>query len=337
MPDSTIPTDVQESTGTTVSDAAAAFEALLDAGDGTEETGETGEDTEDNIGDARDETVEDASDDDHDDAGEDEGDDGDGDEAALEPKDEATVTLKVNGEEVTATVGDLKRLYGQEAALTQRSQEVAQSRKDVDLQREQFAHGLEFMASTAQQRWNTFAGLDFRALSREMEPAEFDALVKDALEARQHAAFFGQSFDQFRTQRSAEVQKLTAELREKADREHVDMASPHYIPDYTPELRKDLVSFAVRHGVDEAVAEADASPSSLKLLWMAQQYESLKAKAEQRRQAAPKKAARQTPSKRVPANRNRDTSNRKSSAALDQHRKLGTVDSAAAAFLDRMA
>lgn len=65
--------------------------------------------------------------------GDEEGDDKD-EGSTVEVKDEHKFKVTVDGEEREFSLGQLKRLAGQEAALTRKSQEVAETRKTLDNQ-----------------------------------------------------------------------------------------------------------------------------------------------------------------------------------------------------------
>ena len=53
-------------------------------------------------------------------------------EEAEELTDETLIDILVDGETQQASIKDLKRLYGQEASLTRKSQEVAAQRKEAE-------------------------------------------------------------------------------------------------------------------------------------------------------------------------------------------------------------
>src|SRR6476660_3753905 len=62
----------------------------------------------------------------------DEGDDENGEQSTIEIKDDHKFKVPVDGEEREFSLGQLKRLAGQEAALTRKSQEVATTRKTLE-------------------------------------------------------------------------------------------------------------------------------------------------------------------------------------------------------------
>lgn len=88
-----------------------------------------GDDSEDNLDE---EIVEDDTDPDENDDVEVEEYDEEDDEAEVITDDEHLVEVLVDGEVKKASVKDLKRLYGQEASLTKKSQQTAKQRKEAD-------------------------------------------------------------------------------------------------------------------------------------------------------------------------------------------------------------
>jgi hypothetical protein len=66
--------------------------------------------------------------------------------------DGAYVKLKVDGEEKEVPVKDLTRLYGQEAALTRKSQEVAEQRKQAEAESQKHVSALQVLLTRAQEK-----------------------------------------------------------------------------------------------------------------------------------------------------------------------------------------
>lgn len=97
-----------------------------DEGETTESADESDED------DATDLDLSEPNDDEDADEGEDSEDEEADPASTKEAKDDHLVTVTVDGETKTVPVKDLKRLFGQEAALTRKSQEVAAARKATE-------------------------------------------------------------------------------------------------------------------------------------------------------------------------------------------------------------
>jgi hypothetical protein len=72
--------------------------------------------------------------------------------------DDATyVKVKVGEEEHEVSVKDLKRLWGQESALTQKSQQVAEARKAVETEQQRYITGTAAMLDRAKARYEPYS------------------------------------------------------------------------------------------------------------------------------------------------------------------------------------
>lgn len=115
-----------EGTGLTVADAAEQLEALLDReidSDGVETEEETPQASEEEAEEAPDE--EDTSE--------------EGEETDEEPEQPQTFKLKVGGEEVEVTLDELQRGYSREADYTRKTQALAEERKSLTAEKQDFA------------------------------------------------------------------------------------------------------------------------------------------------------------------------------------------------------
>jgi hypothetical protein len=156
---------------------------------------------------------EDAPEDEDDAEGKDEGDDGEGDEDDKEGDETPTVEIKddhkfkvtVDGEDREFTLGSLKRLAGQEASLTRKSQEVATARKQVDATAATHVGALKVLLDRAKAQYEPFAKIDFDAelknpnVSRE----EYVAVRNAAQAAHENVKFLESELGTFTQSASA--------------------------------------------------------------------------------------------------------------------------------------
>ena len=94
--------------------------------------------------------------------------------------DDTLVELQVDGETKQASLKDLKRLYGQEASLTRKSQETAAQRKEANEALERADASLQAMLTRAQERYQPYEEVDMLVASRQMNPDDFAALRAEA-------------------------------------------------------------------------------------------------------------------------------------------------------------
>lgn len=244
---------------------------------------------------------------------------------------EAVFVVKVGEEEKAFKVKDLARLAGQEAALTQRSQEVAKRTKEIQDQGQRFDLGLEVMTQRAAARYKEYADLDFIKLSQSLSEGDLRQLKADADVAKAEFDFLSNGLYNRQQELSRQRQEARAKQIPETQKALGDQASPHYIPDWGDAVYDDLRSFAVEQGVSQSDIDDEVSPSVIKLVWMAQQYaKSLKRAGELRPTKAPVTAKRT-----AQPSQGGDGSPggiKQTSDAMKRLRQTGSVDDAAAAF-----
>lgn len=191
-------------------------------------------------------------------------------EKAADP--EAVLKVKVGDEERAFKVKDLARLAGQEAALTKRSQEVAQRQKEIQDQGQRFDIGLEVMTERAAARYKEYANLDFIKLSQSLSEGDLRQLKADADAAKAEFDFLSNGLYKRQQELSRQRQEARAKQIPETINALTDQASPHHIPDWSDAVYDDLRSFAVEQGVPQADIDDEVNPTVIKLVWMAQQY-----------------------------------------------------------------
>lgn len=184
----------------------------------------------------------------------------------------------VVGEETRkAKLSDLKRLYGQEAALTQKSQAVAQLRATAEANSAKAASYYTAAMERAQTAWEPYSKLDFLALSTAMDPADFAQLRAEAKAAHENFQFVSQGVDQIQQ----ETAKRNAEnFRERAAATIAELSDPEKgIKGWSPEVYNEVMSYAVSQGMPQQSAYAIAESSALRLVHKAMLYDRAQAKA----------------------------------------------------------
>lgn len=246
--------------------------------------------------------------------------------------DDAEVEVKVGEETHKVKVGELKRLFGQEAALTRRSQEVAQARDAAIAEAEKARAVLTKALERANERFKPYSELNFLVLSKRMDEESLTQLMKDAREAQAEVQFL-----QGEMSRTVEAGQG---LRAQADRETALAAVETLKADFpktfgeewSDALYADLLSFADKHGLKNARGVVD--PAAIKLMRMAQLYEKGKTAAKEKVSKVatqPKKPLRSGGS----PDTSRDSSGR-FDGAMARLKRSGSAEDAEAAFLARM-
>ena len=211
-------------------------------------------------------------------------DDEDGEEEAEVITDEAEVEITIDGEVHRASVKDLKRLYGQEASLTRKSQAVAQQRKQAEDALQKTDVVLQAMLKKAEERWQPYSEVDMLVASKTMDDADFAALRKEAQLAQDDLRFLKEEADNF----YQDIQKQHQAAQKEAARDAVKVLQEN-IPDWSNELYNDIRAYAVSQGIDSQVVDSTVDPIVIQLLNKARLYDRGKTVATVKKKAATKK------------------------------------------------
>lgn len=228
------------------------------------------------VDDTTEEEAEDEADDEESDADPEESEDDEGEPKPKAKKlasDDDEVTITVDGKEVRASVKDLKRLYGQEASLTQKSQSLAEQRKAVETQGLYIARVLQTRYEAAQAKVAKFKDVDLFRASRELEPDEFDALraAKEGAESELNALEReGQEF-----LKHTQATRATM-LREQA-KESLKIITRE-IPEWNDEVYGKVRTYAVSQGMDADTVNEIVDPGAILMIHKAMKYDEAQSK-----------------------------------------------------------
>jgi hypothetical protein len=248
--------------------------------------------------------------------------------------DDIYVKIKVNDEELEVPVKDLKRLYGQEAALTKRSQEVAEHRKNTEAEMAKATTALSMMLKRAQERAAPYEKIDFLMAAKELSAEELTGLRQAAQQAFDEKKFFETELNGFMQHVQGEQQKVTREAAQKAIATLKDPASPYHIEDWGDKVYGEIRDFAVKNGLDRKVVDALTDAPVFKLLQQAMLYQ----KGSQK--VVTTKKVDKTPKKIVKSSKTPDPkagTPDKLKQAASQLRRSGNPEDAAELFMARWA
>lgn len=247
------------------------------------------------------------------------------DEEAEVAPDDMVVEIQI-GEEVKAvSVSDLKRLYGQEASLTRKSQQVADQRKEAETSAQKYAASLEVLIGKAEEQWKPYAEVDMLMASKTMDANEFAQLRKEAQAAYENYKFLTEEADKF----TEDIQNRQKEAQAEAAKEAVKVLQDR-IPDWSNRLYDDIRSYAIAQGMDAETVNNITDPSAIDLINKARLYDNGK-------KVATKKVKRKA--KRVV--RSRKSPNIKADTKAKRDREMvaklqsGDVDDVTAAIMSR--
>jgi hypothetical protein len=269
--------DEQEATDETTSDETK-----------VEESVETEDETEDLESDEDDEDPEEEEPEDTEDAQEEEEQDEDSEEAEVVAFDDETlVDISVDGESKQASIKDLKRLYGQEASLTRKSQEAASQRKSADEQMQKADASLQAMISRAQERYKPYSEVDMLVASKNMSAEDFTQLRAESRQAEEDLKFLTEEADGF----YGYVQQQQAQAQQEQAKECVQVLQRE-IPDWNNTLYNDIRQYAITNGLPEQAVNQYADPNVIMLLNKARMFDQTTKVATVKKAKAAKKVLR---------------------------------------------
>lgn len=245
--------------------------------------------------------------------------------------DDAYFKVKVGDEELEVSAKDLKRLYGQEAALTKRSQAVAESSKKAEAETTKAVTSLSLLLQRAQERAQPFRQINFLQAARELEPQHLENLRQQALQAFEEENFLKTELTGFVQNLQAKQEELLATKAQEAVTQLTDPASPSYLEGWGDQMYDELREFAVKSGLQQEIVDQLTDAPVFKLLHDAMLYQKgSKNVVTKKVDKTPKKIMKGSQSPSAPKG-----SEDKESKALARLRNTGHVDDAAELFMQR--
>jgi hypothetical protein len=253
----------------------------------------------------------------------------------VEEDGETYTKIKVGEEEHEVPVSQLKRLFGQEASLTQKSQAVAAQQKLVEADSAKYAASLTALLTRAEERWEPFAKLDFLVLAKDpsITAEQLSELRNEAQTRYEEVNFLKSEQGNLvtaiqKTQHENLVTQAKAAVKTLSDPE-----SPHHIEGWDQKVYDGIRNFAITAGLDQEVVNNLVDAPSLKILHDAMKYrEGLKKVTTQVVNKTVKKVIKT--SKTVDGSKHSGKANE--TTAMAKLKASGSQEDAADAFLARM-
>ena len=265
-------------------------------------------------------------------------DDKDEDEEPSADSDDIIVKIKVDGEEKEVPVKDLKRLYGQEAALTRKSQEVAAERTKATETTARSLAALDVMVKRAQEAAAPYKNINWVALAKDpnVTADQVSALQDLARSAIDNETFLTQHLDGFMKQVQVQQQTERANAAKECIKALTDEKSPLRIEGWNETLYNDLRAFGVEQGLNRDMVNQLTDAASFKLLHMAMQYsKGAKKVVTTKVNKAPKKIVKSSVAKGTPAGKT-TAAQVDRNKALSKLKQTGSQDDAVNAFLSTL-
>ena len=203
--------------------------------------------------------------------------------------DDAMVEVSVDGKVVQQSVKELKRLAGQEASLTRKSQETASKRKEADEAINKNHAVFQTLLQKAEEKYKPYSEVDMLLASKTMEAEDFALLRKEAQDAGNDLKFLREEADKFYQDVQAQNQKAIQDAAKQA----IEVLE-NDIPEWSNDLYNDIRAYAIEQGMDEATVNTIVDPTAIKILHKARLFDQTKQVATKKKVAAKKKVLRST-------------------------------------------
>jgi len=264
-------------------DGASAFLTGFEAGDDDEDASRKKPSDEGNEDDEHEQADDDEGSENSDESPEDdETDEGEGSDEEDDKKkayvdsDDVFVKVKEGDTEHEVSIKDLKRLYGQEAALTRKSQEVATARKTADEAAQRSLAALNVMVEKAKEKANPYRNIDWLALSKDpnVSMEEASALRQMAQAAIEEESFLTQHLDTFvgeikKEQAKARVEEVKATIKALTTAGSDAEPNPLHIEGWNDKVYDEVREFGIKLGAPAEVINNITDAVSIKVLHMA--------------------------------------------------------------------
>jgi len=248
-------------------------------------------------------------------------------EETKDTSDDVKVKIKVGDKEHEVSVKDLKRLYGQEAALTTKSQAVAAERKQVEENGKKLAAQMQRVYEKAAARWEPYSKIDMLVASKQLDGDQFAALRAEAQAAYEDFQFISQEADTFVKDANAQRQTFLQTQAKEAVK-----VLKEKIPGWNQATYNSVREYAISQGLPEAMINELVDPVAIQLIHKAMNHDKAKAVVTKKKVVTPKKVLKTTKT-----TSGRDVQVNKAAAQMKRLKASGTTDDAAEAFLARWA
>ncbi len=244
----------------------------------------------------------------------------------VELNDDLEIEVLVNGKAEQASLGQLKRLFGQEKALTQKSQEVANQRKEAETNIGKTNVVMQKLIEKAEARWKPYSEVDMLLASKTMDDADFGQLRKEAQDAADDLKFLQEEADNY----FGELQHQQQLALQKQAQEAVKVLEQD-IPEWNNQLYDDIRSYAVSQGLPEEQVNTYVDPVVIKLLNKARLFDAAKQVTTTKKKRVAKKVLKTSKAPNMDAN----AKARKQKAAQAKLRNSNDIDDITQAILAR--
>ncbi len=195
--------------------------------------------------------------------------------------DDHKVRVKVDGKDVEFSVKDLKRLAGQEQALTRKSQEVSDAQKKYETGLTNNVKKLTTLAERAKADYENYAKIDWPLAAKQLSQEDYKALREDAQNALNNYEFVVKELDSTMTEGQAYGQEKLKEAGQACIKALTDKDNPNYIEGWGDKLYDDIRDFAKKQGMPAPTVDNLVDPTAFKIIHKAMLFDAQQAKTKE--------------------------------------------------------
>jgi len=244
---------------------------------------------------------------------------------AEELTDETLIDILVEGETKQASIKELKRLYGQEASLTRKSQQVAAQRKQAEENIGKTDAIMQKLVQQAEERYKPYSEVDMLLASKSMEDADFAQLRKEAQDAADNLRFIKEEANAFYT----DIQNQRQQQMQEAATEAVKTLQEQ-IPDWSNQLYDDIRAYAKSNGLADVDTYVD--PNVITIINKSRLFDQAKNVTTTKKKRVAKKVLK---SKKAPATAAQQKAKRMKDAKARLQKQGNDIDDIAEILLQR--
>lgn len=195
--------------------------------------------------------------------------------------DDTIVEYKVNGETQQVSVKDLKRLAGQEASLTRKSQDLADQRKIAEEDFAKTTASYQKLLDRAKERLKPYSDMDMLIAQSQMDVETFAQLRQDAKQAEEDVKFLEEESNALLNDMQAKRQSAVQAAAKDCIR-----VLEEQMPDWGNDMYNDIRTYAVKQGLPQHEVDQYTDPNVIMLINKARLYDETKAAAQSKKAKA---------------------------------------------------
>lgn len=213
---------------------------------------------------------------------------------------DAKVQVKIDGEEMEVSFGDLIKGYQTDAHLSKKGRELGEAQKSLEEERSAKLQEVDALAEASAamltQVENVYAK-QYKDLEEQIAKARADGDTYELNELKDKKEVAQQNYWNSRRRREGLMEQV-AQQREQVqaqaweeDIKYFQEKIPEYIPDFDEKVAKEIRAFALEEGLTEAMVDNIVDPVAIKML---NEYRKLKqgvTKGAAKRKVVPAKKA----------------------------------------------